>query len=159
MDVTEHMTATDYRAMIGAPEPEAGRLRTGTAEQAIAQEHVRMIAHRFAHEDDFQRWLRARAAEWGWLYSHNGDSRRSDPGFPDTVLVNGPHGCCAELKMPGKHPKPAQVLWLDALARLQFRIRCQFTCLWYPEHEGDILAYLADPAHVEPPNVWVPRGP
>lgn len=140
MKITERMTAADYRAMIGAPEPAPGAFP------------------RFRQEIDFQWWLRGQAHQFGWLYNHNGDSRHADLGYPDTTLLNGPHLCFAELKMPSTQPTPTQRRWLDALARAQFRIRCHFTCLWRPAYVPAILAYLADPAHTLPPNVWRPTS-
>jgi hypothetical protein len=52
----------------------------------------------------------------GWLSYHTRDSRRSDPGFPDLVLVRRPRLVFAELKAAGKHPTRFQRDWLSALA-------------------------------------------
>ena len=69
----------------------------------------------FKAEADFQWWLRKRALEFGWLYHHNYDSRRSDPGFPDTVMVRGDRIIFAELKTPKGKLSGPQTTWLEAL--------------------------------------------
>ena len=40
-------------------------------------------------ESDFQRAVIEMARLHGWLVYHTHDSRRSAPGFPDLVLVQG----------------------------------------------------------------------
>ena len=115
-------------------------------------------AQRFTNEAALQEWLRVEADLHGWKYYHTHNSRGGSPGFPDTVLVQAPNECYAELKMPGKTPSYDQVLWLDELARVRYRIRHQYVCVWYPAYEAGILAYLADPATVEPPGLWRPKG-
>jgi hypothetical protein len=53
----------------------------------------------------------------GWKVFHAYDSRRSEPGFPDLVLVKPPSVIFVELKkQDGKVTKP-QKIWLDALQR------------------------------------------
>lgn len=46
---------------------------------------------------------------------HTHDSRRSEPGFPDLVLVKGTRLIFAELKADTGRVSPAQQRWLDAL--------------------------------------------
>lgn len=50
-----------------------------------------------------------------WLVHHAGDSRRSDAGLPDLILVRPPRVVFAELKTERGRLRPAQVEWLDAL--------------------------------------------
>jgi hypothetical protein len=61
----------------------------------------------------------------GWRHYHTFDARKSDPGFPDLVLVRSiPDGqgglatrvLAVELKRLGKRPTAAQQSWLDDLA-------------------------------------------
>ena len=66
-------------------------------------------------EADFQTWVKDVAQLTGWMVYHTRDSRRSDEGFPDLVMVKGPRCIFAELKAEGENPTPAQVLWLEAL--------------------------------------------
>jgi len=56
------------------------------------------------------------ACRWGGLLTfHAYDSRRSEPGFPDLVVV-GPHGVLwRELKSSRGRLTPEQVRWLDRL--------------------------------------------
>lgn len=52
------------------------------------------------------------AALRSWLAYHTRDSRGSNPGFPDLVLVRRPRLIFAELKSAGRYPTPAQRDWL-----------------------------------------------
>lgn len=53
----------------------------------------------------------------GWLCYHTHDSRRSEPGFPDLVLVHPRTGQLrmVELKSLKGRVTPAQQKWIDAL--------------------------------------------
>ena len=51
----------------------------------------------------------------GWLCYHTHDSRRSEPGFPDVVLVRGGRVLFRELKVGRNHVTPTQARWLDRL--------------------------------------------
>ena len=51
----------------------------------------------------------------GWLVYHTHDSRRSQKGFPDLVLVRPPQVIFAELKGPGGRVTPEQQVWIEAL--------------------------------------------
>lgn len=89
-------------------------------------------------EKAFQEAVRELATTHTWLYYHTQDARKSPAGFPDTVCVRGPQLVCAELKMPGKRPTPAQQQWLDALAQVT---QVQ-TFLWFPADMDTILEVL-----------------
>ena len=52
----------------------------------------------------------------GWRVYHTFDSRRSQAGFPDLVLVRD-RVIYAEIKRAGQKPRPDQVDWLNALSR------------------------------------------
>lgn len=68
-------------------------------------------------ESQFQAAVIALAKRLGWLCYHTHDSRRSESGFPDLVLVRPRDGrlLCAELKVGKNRPTGPQRLWLDAL--------------------------------------------
>lgn len=69
-------------------------------------------------EKDWQRQVRDLAKQLGWkLGYHTHDSRRSDTGFPDLVLVSAQRRrvLYLELKREKKHPTPTQREWLRDL--------------------------------------------
>jgi hypothetical protein len=70
----------------------------------------------------------------GWLAYHTHNSRRSQPGFPDLVLVHGRSRrlLFVELKSTTGRLSPTQRTWLDALAAAGVS-----THVWRP---GDLLA-------------------
>lgn len=59
------------------------------------------------------------AGHFGWLAYHTHDSRRSNPGFPDLVLVRGTRLIFAELKREGGRVTGPQDEWLGALSFVQ----------------------------------------
>lgn len=97
-------------------------------------------------EADFATWLKDTALTAGWLYYHTFDSRRSDEGFPDVVMIKDVRMIVAELKAEGQHPTPKQVIWLEA-----FRIAGRHPAadgltaevyLWYPHDRPRIMEIL-----------------
>lgn len=104
-------------------------------------------------ELEFTRWVRKQATEGhGWMVYHTYDSRRSDAGFPDLVMVRGGRIIFAELKYDkgyadwdDRKPKrrgkisDAQQEWLDALGNV-FGVECY---VWkYPDSVGELLRIL-----------------
>jgi hypothetical protein len=85
----------------------------------------------------------------GYLVYHTHDSRRSEPGFPDLVMVHERSGALifAELKSSTGRVTAAQDRWLRALA---FRGRA---FVWRPEHLRDqsIVHALQRHARTGPP--------
>jgi VRR-NUC domain len=71
-----------------------------------------------------------------WSCYHTRDSRGSDPGFPDLVLTRD-RIVYAELKRQGEKPRPAQVEWLDALARAGGEVY-----VWTTDDLDDVVAVL-----------------
>jgi hypothetical protein len=74
-------------------------------------------------------------ARWtGWKAYHVYDARRSEPGFPDAVLVRDTSLIFAELKTATGRVTPAQQAWLDALGH----VRQVETYLWRPNNWDSI---------------------
>lgn len=69
-------------------------------------------------ERDFQATVVETARLLGWRVYHTHDSRRSEPGFPDLVLVRE-RVVWAELKTDSVRSRltPEQRSWVDALQR------------------------------------------
>ena len=73
----------------------------------------------------------------GWRHYHTHDSRRSEPGFPDLVLVQGERLVFAELKAERGRTSPTQEQWLAALAATGAE-----TYLWRPSDWDRVTAVL-----------------
>ena len=66
-------------------------------------------------EEQWLQQVRELARLKGWRIYHTRDSRRSDPGFPDLVLVRGERLIFAELKREKGRLSDSQRTWLAAL--------------------------------------------
>ena len=66
-------------------------------------------------EADFQRQVVAAARMLGWECYHTFDSRHSEAGFPDCVLVKPPRILFAEIKSEQGQLSSAQMRWLNTL--------------------------------------------
>lgn len=68
-------------------------------------------------EEDLMAAVKGIAQLKGWKYYHTYDSRKSDRGFPDVVLVHGKARkvLWRELKRDDNKPTPGQQEWLDEL--------------------------------------------
>lgn len=66
-------------------------------------------------ENDLLSNVRQIAGLLGWFHYHTHDSRRSEAGFPDLVLVRGDRLIFAELKSAKGRLTPAQADWLKRL--------------------------------------------
>jgi hypothetical protein len=71
-------------------------------------------------EAQLQRQLREVCKRLGLLHYHTHRSQKSEPGFPDSVIVHPSGGTLylLEAKRDETHPTLAQQRWLDALARV-----------------------------------------
>ena len=67
-------------------------------------------------EDGFQQWAIEQAQWRGWMVYHTHDSRRSEPGFPDLVLVRE-RVLFRECKTDTGSLTPEQSQWLDRLVK------------------------------------------
>ena len=82
-------------------------------------------------ESELQSGVRGKAKAHGWLFYHTYNARRSEPGFPDCVMVRHGRIVFAELKQQKKSPTPSQIIWLDALG--------ESTCETYVWRPMDLL--------------------
>ncbi len=71
-------------------------------------------------EDEFQAQIVALAEATNWLCYHTHDSRRSQPGFPDLVLVRGSAVLFLEVKAEKGKLSPAQLEWMVGLKQAQY---------------------------------------
>ena len=73
----------------------------------------------------------------GWRVYHTFDSRKSEAGFPDLVLVRD-RVIYAEIKCAGQKPRPSQVEWLNALSRAGAEVY-----LWTEADYDEVAAILS----------------
>lgn len=81
-------------------------------------EELSSLRARTMSEADWQNEVTRLAHLYGWrLQYHTHDSRRSNPGFPDLVLINAQAAriLFLELKTEKGRPTPEQQAWIDAL--------------------------------------------
>lgn len=74
----------------------------------------------------------------GWWVHHHHDSRRSEPGFPDLVLLRPPELLMVELKTDRGRVTPEQRKVLDMLEACGVEAH-----VWRPADERDVFARLA----------------
>ena len=89
-------------------------------------------------EKQFLQQVKDLARILGWRTYHPWTSIHSDRGWPDVVCVRDERMVVAELKRDGAKPTPAQVEWLQALAR----VRVVEVHLWTPASWDAIVLTL-----------------
>ena len=89
-------------------------------------------------EKDFQAAVLALAKENGWLCYHTHDSRKSQAGFPDLVMVRGVHLIFVELKTEDGKLGADQHNWIEALRGVE-RIN---VWVWRPSNWPIIVKIL-----------------
>ena len=87
-------------------------------------------------EKQFQSHIVHFAKMRGWLVYHTHDSRRSEPGFPDLVLVRG-RVLFRELKTDKGRVTPDQKAWAASLEQAESDYK-----LWRPSMMPDIYKEL-----------------
>ena len=90
-------------------------------------------------ESQFQNLVKEAATLNGWLYYHTKDSRRSERGFPDTVLARGDDLYFWELKTGRRVATPEQMVWVEAIRKARFVT----ADIFYPAH-WDLMALILD---------------
>ncbi len=89
-------------------------------------------------EREYQDLITEYAELKGFLKYHTWNSRRSDPGFPDLVLVRPPRLIFAEVKRESGKVTVHQRRWLDTLGEIPHLE----TYLWYPSDWPQVRAVL-----------------
>jgi VRR-NUC domain len=94
-------------------------------------------------EAQFQQTVTDLAQRVNWLVYHTHDSRRSEPGFPDLVMVRGGRIIFAELKSEkGKLSNP-QGVWLVALQDVaRYGCTSMHVAVWRPSDLPEIERIL-----------------
>lgn len=92
-------------------------------------------------EKQWQEQVLRLAGLHGFHAYHTHDSRRSQPGFPDLVLVKGGRLIFAELKTETGKTSLAQDVWLEALDETPAEVY-----LWRPSDLEMVQRVLADRA-------------
>lgn len=99
-------------------------------------------------ESAFQAEVVGLAEFYGWRVYHTHDSRRSQRGFPDLVLVRPPELIFAELKTASGRPTAEQREWLDELALVAAEFRAHLpdgpgarfdVYLWRPDDFDGVI--------------------
>lgn len=80
-------------------------------------------------ESQFQEQVVELATLYGWKHFHVYDSRRTDPGWPDLILVRVPELLAVELKTQRGRLSPAQEQWIHDLMDCGIE-----TYVWRPSH-------------------------
>ena len=78
-------------------------------------------------ERQWQEQVEQLAGLFGYRFYHTWNSIKSNPGFPDLVLLKPPRLIFAELKVDGKKPTRDQQAWLD-----EVRATGVESYTWYP---------------------------
>jgi hypothetical protein len=93
-------------------------------------------------ESDFLAAVTELAGLAGWLVYHTYDSRRSQAGFPDLVLVRGDKLIFAELKTDKGTVRDAQIVWLNTLSKFADSQTAVEVYLWRPKDWAGIEKIL-----------------
>jgi hypothetical protein len=89
-----------------------------------------------AAERDLQETLRIAALRNGWMAYHTHDSRRSESGFPDLILIRDGRMLVFELKAQKGRVSPQQRAWIAAFDLLPMTIAAVVRP--EPKTEGEI---------------------
>jgi hypothetical protein len=118
------------------------RIRDVIAKHHVVTARLEQARHQRSRpkvsEKAFMQQVRDLARLRGWLCYHTHDSRRSEPGFPDLVLLKPPLLLFVELKRDGEAPTKAQERWLGSLSGVA-RVSVQ---VWSPQDWDEVVATL-----------------
>jgi hypothetical protein len=88
-------------------------------------------------EKEFQAAVKAEAKRRGWLGYHTHDSRKSEAGFPDLILLRETRIIAAELKAEDGKTTAAQDKWLEAFMSAKAEVY-----VWRPRDWQHIMETL-----------------
>lgn len=136
LDLAEILSRPGYRisrdsASLARPAPKQGDSPSESVLTPQAPKAAKSATRKLAlamSEADLLSNIREMARMAAWMVYHTHDSRRSEVGFPDCVLVRRSRVLFVELKSEKGKPSPAQIEWLHALM-LTRRVE---TFLWRP---------------------------
>jgi Holliday junction resolvase len=95
-------------------------------------------------EEQWQQRVVTFATLNGWRSYHTFDSRRSDPGFPDLVMIRDGVLIVAELKTDKGKVTKAQMEWLALFASVQAQTNAEIGAyIWRPSEWATIQRILA----------------
>lgn len=96
----------------------------------------------FKDEAEFQAAVIKQARAWGWLVYHTYDSRRSEEGFPDLLMLRRDRQIAAELKRSSKEKlSRAQQKWAHGFQAAGGKTHHYY--VWSPENWDFILHELS----------------
>ena len=109
-----------------------------TATQVIREAEAKIGMKKYSPpEKEFQAKVISLAKQLGWLYYHTHDSRRSEPGFPDLILVRE-RVLYRELKTEKGRLTKAQKAWGDKLTAAGAD-----SAVWRPSDMQEIVKQLS----------------
>lgn len=88
-------------------------------------------------EKDFMEAVKAEAKRNRWLLYHTHNSRKSEAGFPDLILLRETRIIAAELKAEDGKTTAAQDKWLEAFMSARVEVY-----VWRPKDFAHILEVL-----------------
>lgn len=109
------------------------------SERPISLAELELLEAERWSEAVFTSKVRTEAIAAGWLFYHTKDSRGSDRGFPDCVMVRSGRVVYAELKVGNNRPSPEQEAWLLQLSQTRGPAE---VAIWYPSSWQAIKAVL-----------------
>jgi len=89
-------------------------------------------------EAELQLYIKETAILFEWWYFHDEDSRRNEPGLPDTILIKPPYMVWNENKTMKGRLRNDQKICLNKLSASH-----QIVYLWRPCDKAQILAVLS----------------
>jgi hypothetical protein len=131
--------------MTATTNPWTGKLDTTEYHQLLAGQQT---------ETQLQGCIINAAQTLGWLVYHTHDSRRSQPGFPDLVLVRGQQILYRELKTQTGRVRPEQRTWLDTLTAAGADAAIWRPIDWFTGHIARALEPTRTSAHDD---LWAKR--
>ena len=87
-------------------------------------------------EKEFQAKVIELVKSYGWMAYHTFDSRRSEAGFPDLLLLRGEEIVVLELKVPPNKATAKQRAWLKAFERAHVGAHLVYPTDWNLLVEG-----------------------